>query len=90
MANDVRTIVLGDEYDETLKAALKAVLQKSGAIGLENSWSVGGSQELESVKVKIGNDVITIESETFVGLTVSGPNEIVEALAQRVRAYLAI
>ena len=51
-------------------------------------WRVGGSQELDSGRVKLGDAVITIESETYMGLTIEGPRSIVEALVQEVSEHL--
>ena len=77
-------IILGDEYDDDLRDALRVVLLNNGAVGLDKSWGVGGSQEIETLQVKLGNDLITIESETFVGLTIKGPKLVAENLAQQV------
>lgn len=82
------SIRLGDEYDDVLRDALIAVLSSRDAKGVESSWGVGGSQELDTTRVKVGDEVITIESETYMGLTIEGPKLIVEALAQEVSAYL--
>jgi hypothetical protein len=84
-----QTIInLGDEYDDVLRGALRLVLLKSNATGVDKSWGVGGSQEIEMFKVKLGDDLITIESETYIGLTISGPKLIVERLAAEVRNEL--
>jgi hypothetical protein len=84
MNTENTSIRLGDEYDDVLKAALVAVLTARGAVGAGSSWGVGGSQELDTARVKLGDAVITIESETYMGLTIEGPRSIVEALAQEV------
>lgn len=81
-------IILGDEFDEPLKEALRVVLARQGAVGLERSWGVGGSQEIETAQVRVGEDVLTVESETFVGLTLSGPKLVVDLLAQQVRQQM--
>jgi hypothetical protein len=77
-------MILGDEYDEVLRDALRTVLIENGAIGIDKSWGVGGSQEIESVQVRIGEKLITIESETFVGLTVTGAKSVIEKIADQV------
>lgn len=79
-----KKIVLGNEYDDHVRCALRTALMESGATGLDRSWGVGGSQEIETVRVWLGNYVITIESETYVGLSISGPKSVVENLAQKV------
>jgi hypothetical protein len=81
-------IALGDEYDGALKSALLRVLAKNNAQGIGESWGVGGSQEIESLIVGLGGHRVTIETETYVGLTISGAKCIVEKLAAEVRAEL--
>jgi hypothetical protein len=78
------TMILGDEYDEVLRDALRTVLIENGAIGIDKSWGVGGSQEIESIQVRIGEKLITIESETFVGLTITGAKSVIEKIADQV------
>lgn len=88
MAKETQRIILGDEYDEVLREALHAVLLRNGAIDVDKSWGIGGSQEIEILIISLGSDVITIEAETFVGLSVSGPKTVVEEIALQVRRQL--
>ncbi|MGX0891886.1 hypothetical protein AB7M22_003894 [Pseudomonas sp. ADAK2 TE3594] len=88
MNTEITSIRLGDEYDDVLKAALVAVLTSRGAVGAGSFWRVGGSQELDTARVKLGDAMITIESETYMGLMIEGPRSIVEALAQEVSEHL--
>lgn len=90
MSTEQTTINLGDEYGDALRDALRAVLLKNKAIGVDKSWGVGGAQELEILKVKLGDDLVTIESETYIGLTISGPKLVVDRLAAEVRAELRV
>lgn len=90
MSKEIATIILGDEYDDTIRDALLAVLVRSGAVGIDKTWAVGGSQEIETMVIKLGGDVITIEAETFVGLTVTGPKAVVEAIALLVKQQLRV
>jgi hypothetical protein len=80
-----KTIILGDEFDDVLKDRLINKLKLLGAIPLSSDWSVAGSQELSSLSVRLGNEVIEIASETFIGLSISGPDELVDEIA----AFLA-
>lgn len=76
-----KTIILGDEFDQNLKARLIDKLKSMGAIPLSSDWSVAGSQELASLSVRLQNEVIDIVSETFVGLSISGADKIVDEIA---------
>jgi len=79
-----KTIVLGDEYDDDLRAALGATLHELGAVSLDQSWGLAGSQELSTHQVCIGPDVVTIESETYIGLSITGTEETVDRIAASV------
>ena len=77
MTEKKRTI-LGDEYDEKLRASLDRVLKKLGARKRNSDWGVAGSQEILISKFIVDGKEITIESETFMGLTVEGDPELVD------------
>ncbi|MBN6775685.1 hypothetical protein JRG42_21540 [Pseudomonas granadensis] len=88
MNKDNKSIRLGDEFDNVLMAALMAVLKSREAVEMENSWGVGGSQELYFARTRLDGAVINIESETYIGLTIHGPGPIVESLAREVTERL--
>lgn len=90
MTNEFASIVLGDEYDAVLRNALHIVLVRLGAVGLDKSWAVGGSQEIEVAEVELMGEKVKIESETFVGLTIFGPGFIIDEVAEKVRQELAL
>jgi hypothetical protein len=82
----LKTIILGDEFDEKLKYRLIDKLKSMGANPLSSDWGIAGSQELDSLSVQIGGDVVNIESETFVGLSISGRDALVDEIARMVTA----
>lgn len=90
MASKVVVLVLGDEYDNALREVLRAVLENSGAVEIDKSWGVGGSQEIERLVVALGDASISIEAETFVGITISGPKGVVEDIALQVKRRLLV
>ena len=79
-----RTIRLGDEYDQRLRRALAEALQDMRGLPGEKSFGVGGSQEVDRMEVAIAGRRVTIEAETYMGLSVTGEEAIVEELARRV------
>lgn len=80
--------VLGNEYDDALRQALMACLAEMGADVAARQWGLGGAQILETTKVSIGRDVLVIESETYVGLSVSGPARLVDRVAALMAAKM--
>lgn len=89
MSKELKTINLGDEFDDALRDVLRIVLLKNQAVGVDTSWGVGGSQEIEVLKVRLGDDLVTIESETYIGLTISGEKSLVEKIAEEVNIELS-
>jgi len=83
----MKKVILGEEFDDDLREVLKDVLRELGATMLKKDWGVAGSQELETVEVSLRGRIVTIEAETYVGLSVSGHeddvNEIAGLIAQR-------
>lgn len=88
MAEEQVSIILGDEYDDELRDALRAVLIENGAVDIDRAWGVGGSQEIEILQVMLGTNQITVEAETFIGLTVSGPKLVIDRVNSQVRDKL--
>ena len=73
------TVVLGDEFDESLRQRLIDVLRRTRACQpAKSDRSTGGSQDLEELDVTIDGRGIHIEAETYVGLSISGPADLVE------------
>jgi hypothetical protein len=82
------TIVLGAEYDDGLRAALREVLVDLGGNALRRDWGVGGSQELERVETQIEGQRLLIEAETYMGLSITGSSELVQKVQRLVNARM--
>lgn len=76
-----KTATLGDEFDADLKTRLVEKMKALGAKPVSSQWSVAGSQELNSFSVTLEGEVLDIVSETYVGLSISGPDELVDEIA---------
>lgn len=85
--NTQSTVVLGDEYDDDLREKLVDVLRKLGATSVcEPEQFVVGSQDFEELDVVINGRSLHIESETYIGLSICGPADLVEQVRQLVLA----
>jgi hypothetical protein len=84
-----KTVNLGDEFDEKLWKALRSSLSDLGAKNCDENWGIGGSQELVTLVVELEGALIRIESETYMGLTVSGPARLVDKVQQEVVRKMA-
>lgn len=81
----MRTVTLGREYDDALKKALADLLQRMGAVEIRHERGHAGSQDVEVLEVAIGEARVVIEAETYMGLSVTGPEEIVAEIDRRLR-----
>ena len=84
-----KTTRLGNEYDAPLLEALKATIMELGGAPRESWWGVAGSQEIASFEVAFAGEIVLVEAETYEGLTLTGRDELVDRIAERVRARAA-
>jgi hypothetical protein len=82
--SDVK-IVLGDEFDEDLRKKLGSVIKGLGGKKISDECGIGGSQEFSEVIVSLGEALVTIESETYIGLSVSGPEAVIQQIRERMQ-----
>jgi hypothetical protein len=81
-----KTVVIGDEYDVLRRQKLISVLKSLNSSISAADWGLGGSQEIETLVVQIEGNEVTVESETYVGLTISGKAELVDRIASLVES----
>jgi hypothetical protein len=82
MSNENKSVVLGNEYDQQLREVLLRVLRSMGATALDRSIDIAGSQEIEAFNVMLGQQSLLIEAETYIGLSISGPADLVDTVAR--------
>jgi len=83
----VATAVLGDEYDDAVRARLMEVLRRMGAIAMgEARWSLAGSQQVEELDVDIDGRALRVEAETYVGLSIRGALDLVDGIQREMAA----
>jgi hypothetical protein len=81
--SDRLNVHLGDEYDRDLRAALLTALLESGAT-LKDRWAgVGGSQDVSHEEWDTAHGVVTVEAETYVGLSIEGAEAAVAPIVRR-------
>lgn len=79
-------ITLGDEYDAALLARLKSAVIAHGGTFSESSHHVAGSQELVVYSIKLPSGELTATCETYMGLVLRGPAELVQKIFEAVRS----
>jgi hypothetical protein len=77
-SNCEKSTVLRPEYDEGYRKALLDALREAGAEVSEHDWGMAGSQEFETLSVEIKGQRLFVEAETYIGLSLSGPSELVD------------
>ena len=85
---DSKTVNLGKEYDAQLREALRHTLLELGAIVTDKSWGVGGSQEVETLQVSLAGGTLSVDAETYVGLSITGAPDLVDRVAALVHERL--
>jgi hypothetical protein len=85
----VETWVVGEEFDASLQRALGAALRELGYVLDDESWGVGGSQELLRWILDAPLGQLVVEAETYVGLSVSGPAAAVDAVRRQMAVVRA-
>lgn len=80
------TVVLGKEFDSELQKRLVAALRRRGALITANNCAVAGSQEIVTLTTEICGAEIVVEAETYIGLTLTGPEQIVHEIESELRS----
>jgi hypothetical protein len=81
------SVVLGDEFDDDLRADVQDVLRSLGAVSFgQEDWGVAGSQELEKMTFILQGKAVLVEAETYVGLSMTGPDDLVTEIKNMVDA----
>jgi hypothetical protein len=76
-----KKLILGNEYDDVLRHALMDALASVGAVIAAHQWGLGGSQIIQTTKLSLGKDLLVVESETYVGLSLFGEARLVDRVA---------
>jgi hypothetical protein len=76
-----KKVILGGEHDVALRGAVLECLASIGAEMTARQFGLGGSQIIETTTLTLGRDVVVVEAETYVGLSVSGPARLVNRVA---------
>ena len=80
---------MGPEHDEKVFRRLGAALRALG-FGLGEEWlAVAGSQDVSHWELHSPAGSLVVESETYVGLSVQGPADLVHRLRRQYEAKLA-
>jgi len=78
------TVSLGSEFDIELRQALREVLEDMEAVGDPDWWRVGGINEISLAEIRVGSDLLTLEGSSWVGLTMTGPEDLINQIMRRV------
>ena len=78
---DQKTVVLGAEYDERLRTTLREVLKMLATSKPRHEWI----PDFETLDVDIDGRTIHVEAETYIGLSISGPADLVDRISEMVK-----
>lgn len=66
--------------DQRTRKRLVAALRKAGARRVGKWWGVGGSQEITTWIFEVAGGRLSVEAETYIGLTLVGDEAAVSAV----------
>jgi len=78
------SIIIGDEYDNELINLLFIILKEMGAAKINETEALTGSQDYYLASFNINNSIITVEIETYIGITLNGPSELIRIIMDRI------
>jgi len=78
-------VSLGAESDLVLLARLRSVVHAAGGSMSEQSWSIGGSQEVIAYEIILPTGRLVATAETYVGLSIRGPAPLVHEVSHAVQ-----
>lgn len=77
-------VLIGDETDDDLLERLSANVRSLGGSIKNSGWALGGSQEITTYKIALPQGNLEAVAETYIGLSLRGPEELVSLLAKSV------
>lgn len=78
-----KSINVGEEDDDAMLDRVVKVLQDMGAQHVSTDRVMGGSQDLQTLRVDLDGQTIVVEAETYIGITVTGNDVLVDEIASR-------
>ncbi len=79
------TAILASEHDLEAANALLRVLREVGAQEVARDYAVVGSQEINTLRFTLDGLPLSVEAETYVGLSVTGQAKAVETITSRLQ-----
>ena len=83
-----KKLVLGNEYDDALRHAVMECLAAWGAQIAARQFGLGGARIIETTKLSLGKELLVVEAETYVGLSITGEARIVDRVAATLSARI--
>jgi hypothetical protein len=77
-------VLIGGETDGDLLERLSANVRSLGGSIKNSDWAIGGSQEITTYKITLPQGNLEAVAETYIGLLLRGPEELVSLLAKSV------
>ena len=82
---EIEEVLLGPEHDEALFERIEDFVRAAGGRIGESSFTLGGSQELRVYEIVLREGRLNLTAETYVGLSLRGPAELVRKIRDAVR-----
>lgn len=83
MEANKKTICIGNEYDDEIFKKLGLILKQEGAVLGNKLNALSGSQDYVSYELLVHGKEITIEIETYMGISITGSEKTVNELLKK-------
>lgn len=77
---------LGSETDDALIERIRGAVHSLNGTFSEPEWVMGGSQKIATYTISLPSGDLTLESETYIGITLRGADALISALTKIVNA----
>ncbi len=74
----IKTVIIGAEYDKQLISKLEQLLLQEGVLLTQHQEGVAGSQDYQRYEVIWHGTRVTIEQETYTGISITGDAPVVD------------
>lgn len=81
------SVTIGSECDDNLKSALISALTDFDAKKINEDIFYAGSQEILKYEFTINEELLEVELETYMGITIHGDEKIIQNLVRKIDAY---
>jgi len=87
--NEPKTLMITPDFTAATRTALNAVMRRQSAIFIGTAWGFREAHGTAAWNVKIGSTCVRFQQRNNIGLFLTGPEELVDAIALQFKQEIA-